>query len=41
MVIEKHADELALIVGVVRVIAANLKLQISAAGDFHPLHGQL
>ena len=41
MVIENHADELALIVGVVRVIAANLKLQISAAGDLDPLHGQL
>ena len=41
MGIENHADELALIVGVVRVIAANLKLQISAAGDLDPLHGQL
>ena len=41
MVIENHADELALIVGVVRVVAADLKLQIPAAGDFHPLHGQL
>ena len=41
MVIENYADELTLIVGVVRVVAANLKLQISTAGDFHPLHGQL
>ena len=41
MVIENHADELTLIVGVVRVVAADLKLQISTAGDFHPLHGQL
>ena len=41
MVIENHADELALIVGVVRVVAANLKLQISTARDLDPLHGQL
>lgn len=41
MVIENHADELTLIVGVVRVVAADLKLQVSTAGDFHPLHGQL
>ena len=41
MVIENHADELTLIVGVVRVIAADLKLQISTARDFHPLHGHL
>ena len=41
MVIENHADELTLIVGVVRVVTADLKLQVSTAGDFHPLHGQL
>ena len=41
MVIEDHADQFALIVGVVRVIAANFKLQISTAGDLDPLHGQL
>ena len=41
MVIENHADELALIVGVVRVVAADLKLQVSTAGDLDPLHGQL
>ena len=38
---QDHADELALIVGVIRVIAANFKLQISTAGDLDPLHGQL
>ena len=41
MVIEKHADELALIIGVIRIIVADLKLQIPAAGDLDPLHGQL
>ncbi|MFR1991569.1 MAG: hypothetical protein ACLS3C_16480 [Oscillospiraceae bacterium] len=41
MVIENHADELALIVGVVRVVAADLKLQVSTARDLDPLHGQL
>ena len=41
MVIENHADELTLIVGVVRVVAADLKLQISAAGDLDALHGHL
>ena len=41
MVIENHADEFALIIGVIRIIAADLKLQIPAAGDLDPLHGQL
>ena len=41
MVIENHADELALIVGVVRVVAADLKLQISSTGDLDALHGHL
>ena len=41
MVIENHADELALIIGVIRIIVADLKLQIPAAGDLDPLHGQL
>ena len=41
MVIENHADELALIIGVIRVVAANFKLQIPAARDLDPLHGQL
>ena len=38
---QDHADELALIIGVVRIIAANFKLQIPTAGDLDPLHGQL
>ena len=38
---QDHADELALIVGVIRIIAANFKLQIPTSGNLDPLHGHL